>query len=201
VFVIAFLLMRAASVLVRVNKLWIEPDSLIIVSDGSVEIALGVIRQAAVVVRGCVFRVKPDGLTIVGNSTTIVALPVVCIAAIVVRGRSFRIEPDSLIVVSDGVFVVALFAVCVAAVVVGGSYEPDSTRDQTIAGCTALILSGRESKDHLALEFYNRAYAHHAMGNYDYAIADYDQATRLNPKDAPGPILVLLRKRREFCHR
>jgi tetratricopeptide (TPR) repeat protein len=64
-------------------------------------------------------------------------------------------------------------------------YEPDSTRDQTIAGCTALILSGRESKDHLAVEFYNRAYAHHAMGNYDYAIADYDQATRLNPKDAP----------------
>ena len=52
-------------------------------------------------------------------------------------------------------------------------YEPDSTRDQTIAGCTALILSGRESKDHLAVEFYNRAYAHHAMGNYDYAIADY----------------------------
>jgi hypothetical protein len=44
VFVIAFLLMRAASVLVRVNKLWIEPDSLIIVSDGTVEIALGVIR-------------------------------------------------------------------------------------------------------------------------------------------------------------
>ena len=64
-------------------------------------------------------------------------------------------------------------------------YEPDSTRDQTIAGCTALILSGRESQDHLAVEFYNRANAHHAMGNYDYAIADYDQATRLNPKDAP----------------
>jgi len=63
--------------------------------------------------------------------------------------------------------------------------EPNSTNDQRIAGCTTLILSGRESKDDLALEFYNRAYAHHAKGNYDDAIADYDQAKRLNPKDAP----------------
>ena len=51
-------------------------------------------------------------------------------------------------------------------------YEADSTRDQAIAGCTALILSGRESKDHLAVEFFNRAHAYHAKGNYDYAIAD-----------------------------
>ena len=63
-------------------------------------------------------------------------------------------------------------------------YEADSTRDQAIAGCTALILSGKESKDHLAVEFFNRAHAYHAKGNYDYAIADYDQAARLNPKDA-----------------
>ena len=41
-------------------------------------------------------------------------------------------------------------------------YEADSTRDQAIAGCTALILSGKESKDHLAVEFFNRAHAYHA---------------------------------------
>lgn len=29
-------------------------------------------------------------------------------------------------------------------------YEPDSTRDQTIAGCTALILSGREPEGTVA---------------------------------------------------
>ena len=55
-------------------------------------------------------------------------------------------------------------------------------RDRAIAGCTALIQSGQETMEHLAVAFNNRGYAYSTTGQYDRAIADFDQAVRLDPK-------------------
>ena len=61
---------------------------------------------------------------------------------------------------------------------VGG---PGYTPDQSIAGCTTIITSGRESNENLAIAYYNRGLAYNSKGQYDRAIQDYDQAIRLKP--------------------
>jgi tetratricopeptide (TPR) repeat protein len=50
--------------------------------------------------------------------------------------------------------------------------------DQQIAGCTMLIKVAlkRPKKRSLGLVFYNRGTAYFRKGQYDLAIADYDQA-------------------------
>jgi hypothetical protein len=55
--------------------------------------------------------------------------------------------------------------------------------DVKISGCTAVIQSGRETQQNLAVAFNRRGNAYAAgKGQYDRAIEDYDQAIRLNPK-------------------
>jgi tetratricopeptide (TPR) repeat protein len=53
--------------------------------------------------------------------------------------------------------------------------------DQIISACTALIDSGRGNAHGLSEAAYNRGNAYARIGDYDHAIADYDQAIRLNP--------------------
>lgn len=60
----------------------------------------------------------------------------------------------------------------------------NSTDVETIAGCTLVILSGRESQRNLASAYFNRGIAYKNKGDFDRAIADFTQAIQLNPKDA-----------------
>jgi len=58
------------------------------------------------------------------------------------------------------------------------------TVDDRIAACTSAITSGRLSAASLAVAFRNRGNAWSAKGDKDRAIADYNEAIRLNPKSA-----------------
>lgn len=53
--------------------------------------------------------------------------------------------------------------------------------DQVISACTALIESGQGNAHGVSDVAYNRGNAYARIGDYDRAIADYDQAIRLNP--------------------
>src|SRR5215467_2582742 len=50
--------------------------------------------------------------------------------------------------------------------------------------CTRLIASGRYKGRDLAITYRNRGYAWRYKGDFDRAIADYDQAIGFDPKDA-----------------
>src|SRR6516162_2760697 len=54
--------------------------------------------------------------------------------------------------------------------------------DQRISGCTAAIRSGKWKGRDLAWVHLDRGVAWRAKGDNNRAIADYDQAIRLNPK-------------------
>jgi lipoprotein NlpI len=60
------------------------------------------------------------------------------------------------------------------------AYSPDLA----ISGCTAFIHSGRENRKNLAAAFNNRGIAYDDKKDFDRALADYNEAIRLNPKDA-----------------
>src|SRR5215467_3969259 len=60
--------------------------------------------------------------------------------------------------------------------------EDHSDMDLVIRGCTALIDAGHESREHLAVVYNNRGYAWSRKGDATRAIADYDQAIRLDPQ-------------------
>jgi tetratricopeptide (TPR) repeat protein len=83
------------------------------------------------------------------------------------------------------------FLLSTALAAVGQSRREDlkkrvsSDPDTSIAGCTALIQTGRESTASLVGTYYRRASAYMRKGDYDHAIQDYDDAIRLNPNDAP----------------
>jgi tetratricopeptide (TPR) repeat protein len=62
----------------------------------------------------------------------------------------------------------------------GGKDGPE----QKIAACTAVIQSGRYSGKSLALVFNNRANGYLKKGDDDRAVADYDQALKLDPNYA-----------------
>jgi hypothetical protein len=64
----------------------------------------------------------------------------------------------------------------------GGKDSPGP--DQKIAACTAVIQSGRYSGKSLALAFNNRANGYLKKEDQDRAIADYDQALKLDPNYA-----------------
>src|SRR5207302_1707573 len=55
---------------------------------------------------------------------------------------------------------------------------------QQISGCTVAIQSGRWSGQGLAWAFNDRGFAYYLKGDLDPAIADFQQAIRLDPKDA-----------------
>lgn len=56
--------------------------------------------------------------------------------------------------------------------------------DLAISGCTAVIRFGREPQNNLSIAFYNRANAHYDKGNFDSAIADYNEAIQQDPGNA-----------------
>ncbi len=61
----------------------------------------------------------------------------------------------------------------------------EQDRERGIRGCTAVLDRGaRETQENRAIAFHNRGLAHRARGNLDAAIADYNEAIRLNPRDA-----------------
>jgi tetratricopeptide (TPR) repeat protein len=62
--------------------------------------------------------------------------------------------------------------------------SPDTTPEQTIAGCSALIKSGAVKGTDLADTYNNRADGYLAKKNYDLAIADENKAISLDPGNA-----------------
>lgn len=74
--------------------------------------------------------------------------------------------------------------------------NPGIDWDQQIKSCTALIQSGTESKENLAIAYYNRALAYENKDDYTRAIADYDEALRLDPNDADALLYRGLDKQR-----
>ena len=90
-----------------------------------------------------------------------------------------------------------MLAVAVAALVpaVGGGAQPAQGRPTSsaapdrpasrptsqAAACTALIDSGRFTRQNLAILHSNRGIAYGKAGDYDRAIADFDAAMRINP--------------------
>lgn len=64
----------------------------------------------------------------------------------------------------------------------GGAFS----NDQIIAGCTAVIQSGDQSKQNLVDAYLSRSRAYNNGGEFTRAIADYDEARRLNGDGAPA---------------
>src|SRR6516164_2690978 len=62
--------------------------------------------------------------------------------------------------------------------------EDAATVDQRIDGCSAVIKAARDKGDKLAEAFNNRGVGYRLKGDYDRAIADYNQAIKLNAKFA-----------------
>ena len=62
--------------------------------------------------------------------------------------------------------------------------KDNPTPDLRIGGCTAVIQSGNFAGKYLAWSFTGRGNAYSTKGQYDRAIANYDQAIRLNPNYA-----------------
>ena len=57
----------------------------------------------------------------------------------------------------------------------------DDDSDHLIRACTTIIRSGRETPDGLSRAFFNRGRAWSDKGDFARAIADFDQAIRLDP--------------------
>ena len=62
----------------------------------------------------------------------------------------------------------------------GGTFSVD----QRINGCSSIIQSGRESPRNLAVAYYSRGLAYYDKGDDDRAIAEFNEAIRLDPKFA-----------------
>jgi len=56
--------------------------------------------------------------------------------------------------------------------------------DATIAGCTAVVDDVKQKPKGRAAAYFNRGNAHSAKGEHETAIADYDEAIKLDPKSA-----------------
>jgi lipoprotein NlpI len=62
----------------------------------------------------------------------------------------------------------------------GGAFSAD----QRINSCSSIIQSGRETGRNLAVVYYSRGLAYYDKGDDDRAIAEYNEAIRLDPKFA-----------------
>jgi tetratricopeptide (TPR) repeat protein len=56
--------------------------------------------------------------------------------------------------------------------------------DRAIAGCTRILNDRGESQGYRAIAYNNRGFVWHDKGDLDRAIADYNEAIRLDPKQA-----------------
>lgn len=74
--------------------------------------------------------------------------------------------------------------------------NPGIDWDQQIKSCTALIQSGEEIKENVAIAHFNRALAYEEKSDYGRAIADYDESIKLNPNDADAFLYRGLDKQR-----
>ena len=54
--------------------------------------------------------------------------------------------------------------------------------DLSISGCSNVIAAGRSA--YVAIAYYDRALTHARKGDHDLAVADFDKAIELSPKDA-----------------
>jgi tetratricopeptide (TPR) repeat protein len=64
-----------------------------------------------------------------------------------------------------------------------GCHNEGATPDEVIAACTRLISAGRLDAETRSKYFNNRGYAHMRKRSYDRAIEDFDEATRINPRN------------------
>jgi lipoprotein NlpI len=64
------------------------------------------------------------------------------------------------------------------------SDDDEVSLDRQIGGCTAVIESGKEPQINLAVAFYNRGVAYDDKNEHARALADYEHAIRLDPKNA-----------------
>ncbi len=62
--------------------------------------------------------------------------------------------------------------------------NPDVDLDQEIRSCSALIRSSREKRHYRAVAHNDRGIAYATKGDLDRGIADFNEAIRLDPKDA-----------------
>jgi lipoprotein NlpI len=60
----------------------------------------------------------------------------------------------------------------------------DKVHDLTIAGCTRIIEDAKQKPKARGVAFYNRGNAYVQKGDHDQAIADFDEALKLEPKNA-----------------
>jgi lipoprotein NlpI len=60
----------------------------------------------------------------------------------------------------------------------------DRVQDLTIAGCTRIIEDAKQKPKARGVAFYNRGNAYVLKGDHDKAIADFDEALKLEPKNA-----------------
>jgi tetratricopeptide (TPR) repeat protein len=79
------------------------------------------------------------------------------------------------------VLLLALQAMCSTAFADNADTCKQGAGDERIAACTRVIAAGRGN---LAWAYNNRGVGYRAKGDNDHAIADYDAAIRLDPKDA-----------------
>src|SRR5579871_5861847 len=59
--------------------------------------------------------------------------------------------------------------------------ENKDDADLAIRACTEIIQSGRETKKNMAIAFRKRGIAYKTLGQYDSAIADFNESIRLDP--------------------
>jgi tetratricopeptide (TPR) repeat protein len=79
------------------------------------------------------------------------------------------------------VLLLALQVMCGTAFADDASICAEASGDEAISACTRVITSRRGN---LSQAYYNRAIEYRNKGEIDRAIADYDEAIRLDPKDA-----------------
>lgn len=87
-------------------------------------------------------------------------------------------------------------AVCLVALALAPAAVADSKQDWddctssdpdvSIAGCSRIIERGGESKNNIAIVYFDRGIAHQNKGEHQDAIADFNQSLKLNPWPCPA---------------